>query len=73
MIDAETPVNCCRRTAKWQAMRASCFQEDRSGILGRKRSFVRSGAPILKELNNKRGEGDEQEDVYQASLMQQEF
>ena len=49
------------------------FQEDSLGILGRKRSFVRFGAPILKELNNKRGEGDEQDDVYQASLMQHEF
>lgn len=44
-----------------------------SGVPAIQRSLISFGTTILNELNNKRGDGDEQHYVDQATLVQQEF
>jgi hypothetical protein len=65
-MDAETLGHCCRRLAKWQAMRLkNC---GKSAI-----SAVGSSAPVLDELRDKTRDGKQQQNMNEAAFMQQNF
>jgi hypothetical protein len=65
-MDAETLGHCCRRIAKWQAIRKKDWWK--SAV-----SAVRSRAPVLNELGDKTRNGEQQNYMNAAAFMQQNF
>jgi hypothetical protein len=63
-MDAETLGHCCRRVAKWQAIRKKDWRK--SAV-----SAVRSGTQVLNQLGDKTRNGEQDENMNAAALMQQ--
>lgn len=66
LVDAETLGHCCRRPAKWQAIRLENWWK--SAIRA-----VCSSAPVLDELCNKTRDDEQQNNMNAAALVQQDF
>jgi hypothetical protein len=65
-MDAETLGHCCRRVPNWQAIRKKDWWK--SAV-----SAVRSGALVLNELCDKTRDGEQDEKMNAAALVQQNF